>query len=109
MVVAMEIERASAKIRAKGVVDDDVDFELPNYAERFPMRMAIGPPEPCPRLHPGVELPAAVYLEDLYVDPRTRGTGCGRLLIAKVGEAAEVAGASQPYWLTHETNMPAPL
>ncbi len=54
-VVTMEIERASAKIRAKGVADDDEDYALPIYAERLPVRMMIGAPEPCPRLLPGVE------------------------------------------------------
>ncbi|EHM02824.1 pyridoxamine 5'-phosphate oxidase family protein [Acetobacteraceae bacterium AT-5844] len=54
-VVTMEIERASAKIRAKGVADDDEDYALPIYAERLPVRMTIGAPEPCPRLMPGVE------------------------------------------------------
>ena len=33
-VIAMEIEEASAKIRALGVVDDDEDYDLPVYAER---------------------------------------------------------------------------
>ncbi len=56
-VVAMEIERASAKIRAKGVVDDDEDYELPIYAERIPVRTIIGEPEPCPRLMEGVRRP----------------------------------------------------
>ena len=56
-VVAMEIERASAKIRARGVVDDDEDYELPIYAERLPVRTVIGAPEPCPRLIPGVQRP----------------------------------------------------
>ncbi len=59
-VVAMEIERASAKIRAKGVADDDEDYELPIYAERLPVRMVLGEPEPCPRLLPGVERPATL-------------------------------------------------
>lgn len=53
-VISMEIERASAKIRAKGVVDEDEDYELPIYAERLPIRTVIGAPEPCPRLMPGV-------------------------------------------------------
>jgi hypothetical protein len=56
-VVMMDIERASAKIRAKGVADDDEDYELPVYAERLPVRTVIGPPDACPRLHPGVERP----------------------------------------------------
>lgn len=56
-VVMMDIERASAKIRAKGVVDDEEDYELPIYAERLPVHTIIGAPEPCPRLIPGVERP----------------------------------------------------
>ncbi len=52
-VVAMEIERASAKVRAKGVVDEDEDYPLPIYAERLPVRTVIGEPEPCPRLDGG--------------------------------------------------------
>jgi nitroimidazol reductase NimA-like FMN-containing flavoprotein (pyridoxamine 5'-phosphate oxidase superfamily) len=56
-VVMMDIERASAKIRAKGVADDDEDYALPIYAERLPVRTVIGLPEPCPRLQPGVERP----------------------------------------------------
>jgi GNAT superfamily N-acetyltransferase len=46
----------------------------------------------------------ACYLQDLYVDPKIRGTGCGRRLIEAVAESAQTAGANLPYWLTHETN-----
>jgi nitroimidazol reductase NimA-like FMN-containing flavoprotein (pyridoxamine 5'-phosphate oxidase superfamily) len=53
-IVWMEIERASAKIRAKGVVDDEEDYTLPIYAERLPVQMVIGDPEPCPRLQAGL-------------------------------------------------------
>ncbi|ONG50699.1 flavin-nucleotide-binding protein [Pseudoroseomonas deserti] len=53
-VIVMEIDRASAKIRAKGVIDDDEDYALPIYAERLPVRTTIGPAEPCPRLMEGV-------------------------------------------------------
>lgn len=56
-VVMMEIECASAKIRAKGVADDDEDYALPVYAERLPIHTVVGTPEPCPRLLPGVERP----------------------------------------------------
>jgi nitroimidazol reductase NimA-like FMN-containing flavoprotein (pyridoxamine 5'-phosphate oxidase superfamily) len=59
-VISMEIERASAKIRAKGVADDDEDYALPIYAERIPVHTVLGAPEPCPRLLPGVERPAAL-------------------------------------------------
>jgi hypothetical protein len=57
-VIMMDIERASAKIRAKGVADDDEDYLLPIYAERLPVQTVIGNPEPCPRLHAGVTRPA---------------------------------------------------
>ena len=57
-VIYMDIEKASAKIRAKGVADDDEDYMLPIYAERLPIRTIIGKPEPCPRLMDGVVRPA---------------------------------------------------
>lgn len=47
------------------------------------------------------------YLQDLYVDEDVRGSGAGRALIAHVRAAAEAAGASRLYWLTHETNTDA--
>jgi len=56
-VITMEIERASAKIRSKGVGDDEEDYALPIYAERVPVNMVLGAPEPCKRLLPGVERP----------------------------------------------------
>jgi GNAT superfamily N-acetyltransferase len=49
----------------------------------------------------------ACYLQDLYVDPQSRGAGGGSRLIAAVAAAAESAGASPPYWLTHESNAVA--
>jgi uncharacterized protein len=57
-VLAMEIERASAKIRAKGVADDDQDYELPIYAERIPVHTVLGAPQACARLLAGVERPS---------------------------------------------------
>ena len=68
-VIAMEIEQASAKIRTKGVADDEEDYALPVYAERIPVRTVLGAPEPCPRLRDGVERPASL-----------RGYSEGRLL-----------------------------
>jgi len=56
-VIFMDIERASAKIRAKGVADDDEDYPLPVYAERLPVHTVIGAAEPCTRLLAGVERP----------------------------------------------------
>jgi len=59
-VIAMDIERASAKIRARGVVDDDEDYALPIYAERIPVTTVLGQPEPCLRLVEGVQRPATL-------------------------------------------------
>lgn len=64
-VIVMNIDKASAKIRAKGVVDDEEDYDLPIHAERLPVRSVIGAPEPCPRSLPGIERPTtlAAYRE----------------------------------------------
>ncbi|MFO1170382.1 MAG: pyridoxamine 5'-phosphate oxidase family protein [Hyphomicrobiaceae bacterium] len=61
-VIYMDVEKASAKIRAKGVADDEEDYALPIYAERLPIRTVIGEPEPCPRLLAGVSRPAELAL-----------------------------------------------
>jgi GNAT superfamily N-acetyltransferase len=47
------------------------------------------------------------YLQDLFTDPDMRGKGIGRELIKGVYDAAEKAGSSRVYWLTHETNATA--
>jgi nitroimidazol reductase NimA-like FMN-containing flavoprotein (pyridoxamine 5'-phosphate oxidase superfamily) len=57
MVVSMEIEEASAKVRSKGIGDDEADYTLPIYAVRFPVTQVIGAAEPCPRLSAGVAVP----------------------------------------------------
>jgi GNAT superfamily N-acetyltransferase len=49
----------------------------------------------------------ACYLQDLYVDPKLRGTGCGRKLIEAVAESSKKAGANSPYWLTQMNNTVA--
>jgi nitroimidazol reductase NimA-like FMN-containing flavoprotein (pyridoxamine 5'-phosphate oxidase superfamily) len=59
-VIGMEIEHASAKVRAKGVGDDEEDYALPIYAERIPVNTVIGAPQACPRLLPGVQRPATL-------------------------------------------------
>nr|WP_294529756.1 pyridoxamine 5'-phosphate oxidase family protein [uncultured Rhodopila sp.] len=67
-VVGMEIEQASAKVRAKGIGDEEADYALPVYAERIPVRTVLGAPEPCARLLPGVERPEGLAA---YRDGRT--------------------------------------
>jgi GNAT superfamily N-acetyltransferase len=49
------------------------------------------------------------YLQDLFTAPDCRGRGVGRALIEHVYAAAEAAGASRVWWLTHETNTDAML
>jgi nitroimidazol reductase NimA-like FMN-containing flavoprotein (pyridoxamine 5'-phosphate oxidase superfamily) len=86
-VIAMDIERASAKVRARGVVDDEEDYALPVYAERIPVSMVLGEPEPCPRLAEGVQRPATLS-----------GYAAGRLLQDALSEAytASLGGESLP-------------
>ena len=44
------------------------------------------------------------YLQDLFVDPGTRGTGAGRALIEAVYAEADRMGCPSVYWLTQEFN-----
>ncbi|MEM7500003.1 MAG: GNAT family N-acetyltransferase [Pseudomonadota bacterium] len=55
----------------------------------------------------GWRIENVVYLQDLYVDPETRGTGAGRALIEAVYTAADAAGCPSVYWLTREGNAVA--
>ena len=75
-VIYMDIEKASAKIRAKGVGDDDEDYLLPIYAERLPVHMVLGAPEPCPKLLPGVARPETLagYRAERRLEDAVRDT-----------------------------------
>jgi len=44
------------------------------------------------------------YLQDLYAQPETRGTGIGRALIEAVYDAADRANCPFVYWNTAEDN-----
>jgi ribosomal protein S18 acetylase RimI-like enzyme len=44
------------------------------------------------------------YLEDLFVDPDSRGLGLGRTLIEAVYRAADEQGAERVYWHTETSN-----
>jgi hypothetical protein len=69
-VVSMRIEDASAKIRAKGVADDEEDYDHPVWAGVIPVRTIIGANEPCPRLLPEVASSEAlsIYREGRRLD-----------------------------------------
>lgn len=49
------------------------------------------------------------YLQDLYADRSTRGTGVGRALIEHVYGVAKAAGAERVHWLTKTSNETARL
>ena len=57
-------------MRAKGIGDDEEDYALPIYAERIPVRIVLGKPEPCARLVEGVARPQglASYVEGRRLD-----------------------------------------
>ena len=44
------------------------------------------------------------YLEDLFVSPKSRGSGAGRALIHGVYDRADAAGSGTVYWMTQEFN-----
>ncbi|HET8727145.1 MAG TPA: pyridoxamine 5'-phosphate oxidase family protein [Alphaproteobacteria bacterium] len=61
-VLAMDLDKVSAKIRTGPPVDDEEDYALPCWAGVLPLSTAAGVPEPDPRLRPDIGLPD--YLRD---------------------------------------------
>lgn len=59
-VLLLPLDEASAKVRTGPPIDEDEDYGLPVWAGVLPLRTVVDPPEPDPRLDPGVELPAHV-------------------------------------------------
>ena len=49
----------------------------------------------------------ACYLNDLYVDPDTRGSGIGERLVQAVADEGRKQGWAEVYWLTQEENQVA--
>jgi nitroimidazol reductase NimA-like FMN-containing flavoprotein (pyridoxamine 5'-phosphate oxidase superfamily) len=70
MVIGMRIEEASAKARAKGVGDDEEDYDHPVWAGVIPVKTMVGAEEPCPRLLPGLSRPEGLsaYREGRRLD-----------------------------------------
>ena len=47
------------------------------------------------------------YLQDLFVDPKARGSGAAKALILACEDEAKAKGAFRLYWHTQEFNAPA--
>lgn len=65
MVVSMQIEEASAKVRTGPPVDDEEDYALPIWAGVVPLKLAAGRPIDDPRLAPGTPVPANLLHYDI--------------------------------------------
>lgn len=57
--------------------------------------------------HTSVWAQNVCYLQDLFVDPATRGRGVARALIEAVAKASTACGATRLYWQTQEHNTNA--
>jgi hypothetical protein len=63
MVLYVDLDEVSAKIRTGMPVDDEEDYRWPCWAGVVPVETRIGEPQPCPRLIDGIDPPA--YLDKL--------------------------------------------
>ncbi|WP_328832774.1 pyridoxamine 5'-phosphate oxidase family protein [Streptomyces sp. NBC_00252] len=63
MVIRLDLDEVSAKLRTGGANDDPEDLDLPHWAGVVPLRPAYGTPLPNDDLTPGIELPD--YLAEL--------------------------------------------
>ena len=61
-IIAMVIDDAAAKVRAKGVGDDEADFALPIWAGVIPVTTVLGKVQTCHRLVDGVDKPETLSL-----------------------------------------------
>jgi nitroimidazol reductase NimA-like FMN-containing flavoprotein (pyridoxamine 5'-phosphate oxidase superfamily) len=57
-VLALEIEEASAKVRAGGPKDDEADLALPHWAGVIPLHLVAGAPQAEAGLAPGIAAPS---------------------------------------------------
>lgn len=70
MVIGMEIDEASVKIRDSQVGDDEADLDLPIWAGVIPVRTVLGSPETGPLVPSGIDVPAhlSIYAENRRLD-----------------------------------------
>jgi uncharacterized protein len=59
-VLALDLEEAAAKVRSGPPIDDEEDYDLPVWAGVVPLGVAVGAPEPDPRLADGIAVPPYV-------------------------------------------------
>ncbi len=59
-IIAIQIEEASAKVRAAGVADDKSDYDLPIWAGVVPTKMVYGTPISDERLNPELPIPPSI-------------------------------------------------
>jgi len=57
IVISIDINEASAKIRTGPPIDDEEDYNLPVWAGVLPLSLAIAPPQNDPKLNPGIPIP----------------------------------------------------
>ena len=62
LVLRMEIDEASAKVRPGGVSDEPEDMDLPVWAGRLPLSLAVGEPEVDPEV--ALEQVVPAYIRD---------------------------------------------
>ena len=60
LVLRLAVDEASAKVRPGGVSDEPEDMDLPVWAGRLPLSLAIGEPETDPAVATGVAVPSYV-------------------------------------------------
>jgi nitroimidazol reductase NimA-like FMN-containing flavoprotein (pyridoxamine 5'-phosphate oxidase superfamily) len=60
LVVAVDIEEFSAKVRGDHVADEPADYDLPIWAGSIPLTTRIGAPVPDPELVDGIDVPGSV-------------------------------------------------
>lgn len=60
MILGLELNEASAKVRNAPPGDDEADFALPIWGGLIPLAVASGPPIDCPRLPAGLKPPSHV-------------------------------------------------